>query len=165
MTTLAPYDFELTFADRTSLAGAHDITSRRSANALANSLANAAISETAALHVLASVTVKAKSLFREMGKKQLEAMVEAGEQGLGTGAAAAAEDGNYWHRFAITYPALLEVARKGFWATSDTALRALLGEFRDHNLIVGSQGGSEGELLWIPARRDRLEKILEKIKE
>ncbi|KAL0060004.1 Origin recognition complex subunit 2 [Marasmius tenuissimus] len=162
MTTLAPYDFELTFADRTSLSGAHDITSRRHANALANSLTNAAISETAALHVLASVTVKAKALFREMGKKQLAAMVEAGEQGVGAGAAT---DGNYWHQFAVTYPALLEVAKAGFWAVNDTALRALLGEFKDHNLIVGSQGGSEGELLWIPARRDRLEKILDKLKE
>ncbi|KAF9256834.1 origin recognition complex subunit 2 [Marasmius fiardii PR-910] len=159
LTTLAPYDFELTFADRTSISGAHDVTSRKNANSLATSLANAAVSETAALHVLASVTEKAKRLFALMGGEQLKSMREAASQESG-----ATSDDSYWHQFAITYSALTDMARNEFLATNDTQLRALLGEFRDHNLIVGSQGGSAGELLWIPARKDRLEKILEKAK-
>ncbi|KAG7092840.1 hypothetical protein E1B28_009154 [Marasmius oreades] len=159
LTTVAPYDFELTFADRTSISGAHDITSRKHANSLATSLTNAAISETAALHVLASVTVKARNLFALMGRRQLELMEAAGqESGTTIG-------DSYWHQFAITYSALFNEARDKFLATNDTQLRALLGEFRDHNLIVGSQGGSAGELLWIPARKDRLEKILERVKD
>ncbi|KAL0568071.1 Origin recognition complex subunit 2 [Marasmius crinis-equi] len=160
LTTLAPYDFELKFADRTSISGAHDITSRKHANALAASLNNAAISETAALHVLASVTEKARKLFATMCRKQLEVMEGAGDQ-----ASKARNNDNYWHQFAITYSSLYDAARATFVATSETALRALLAEFRDHNLVVSSQGGSEGELLWIPARKDRLEKILQNIKE
>ena len=62
---------------------------------------------------------------------------------------------------AYDYDRLFGAARDNFIATSDTALRALLGEFRDHGLVVtvaAAQGGAEA--MWIPMRRDALLKIV-----
>lgn len=147
LTTLAPYDFELTFADRTSLSGAHSISTRRKVDALGAQNAHT-MSETAASHILASVTKKAQKLFILLGKKQLEAAENAGE-----GAS---------KQFGLAYDVLFSEARDNFIATSDTALRALLGEFRDHNLVVSSEAGaSGGEVLWIPMRKERLINVLQ----
>ena len=38
-------------------------------------------------------------------------------------------------------------------------LRALLGEFRDHGMVVATTGAG-GEAMWIPMRRDALMKIV-----
>lgn len=149
LTTLTSYDFELAFADRTSLSGAHTNASRKARDAVSQATA---ISETAAKHVLASVTLKAKKLFYLMGQKQLEAIEGDGDT--------PATD---LQQYAMAYGTLFNMARDNFIATSDTALRAMLGEFRDHNLIVGSQGGSGGEQLWIPLRRDRISGVLQSI--
>ncbi|KIJ18283.1 hypothetical protein PAXINDRAFT_110763, partial [Paxillus involutus ATCC 200175] len=71
--------------------------------------------------------------------------------------------------FGLTYDALFALARDHFVATSDTALRALLGEFRDHGLILASASGTAGsgagggETLWIPLRKDRLVRVLKAI--
>ena len=54
------------------------------------------------------------------------------------------------------YDALFTAARDNFIATNDTALRALLGEFRDHGLVIGT-----GDTLWIPVRKERLSNILQ----
>ncbi|KAK7060584.1 Origin recognition complex subunit 2 [Paramarasmius palmivorus] len=155
LTTLTSYDFELRFADRTSLSGAHDGGTRK--QRLEAGVAAAALSETAALHVLASVTVKAKKLFVLVGTRQLQAMEDAGIVDV----TASSED---YQQYAIGYDALFNMARDNFVATNDTGLRGVLGEFRDHSLIVGSQGGSSGEMLWIPLRKERLEKVINKLK-
>ncbi|TDL13189.1 hypothetical protein BD410DRAFT_702605, partial [Rickenella mellea] len=75
-------------------------------------------------------------------------------------------------QYATSYDLLFAAARDDFVATSDTALRALLGEFRDHGLVAevsssstnsasGLDLGAGGTALWIPMRRDVLEKVLE----
>jgi len=152
LTTLAPYDFELTFADRTSLSGAHASGTRRKADTLGAQNANM-MSEIAASHILASVTKKAQKLFVLLGKKQLEVAENAGEGTSG-----------HSQKFGLGYDVLFSEARDNFIATSDTALRALLGEFRDHNLVVSSQGGSSGgEVLWIPMRKERLANVLQTV--
>ncbi|KAK0453156.1 origin recognition complex, subunit 2 [Armillaria borealis] len=151
MTTLAPYDFELAYADRSSISGAHGGRKQRDVGGLgAQNPAN--MSETAAAHVLASVTQKAKKLFVLMAQKQLDAVEEAG--GL---------PGNDMQPFAIGYGMLFNAARDEFIATNDTALRSLLGEFRDHNLILCEQSTSATEMLWIPLRKERLANVLHSI--
>ena len=60
---------------------------------------------------------------------------------------------------AYDYDRLFAVARDNFVATSDTALRALLGEFRDHGLVVTTTAQG-AEAMWIPMRRDALLKIV-----
>ena len=63
---------------------------------------------------------------------------------------------------AIPYDVLFAAARDKFIATNDTALRALLHEFRDHGLVVGA--GSP-EALWIPMRKERLASVLKTLPE
>lgn len=118
------------------------------------------MTETAARHVLAAVTQRARKLFVLMGRRQLDALADAGGSGGGmadpTTPAEAAE-------VAVPYDTLFNLARDHFVATNDTALRALLGEFRDHGLVVtvGTGVMGSGEMLWIPLRKERLTKLLD----
>jgi len=151
LTTLASYDDELAYADRSSISGAHGGGSRKQLDAGGlGAQTGTAMTQTAALHILASVTQKAKKLFTLMGAKQLEAM---GEGDLPV---------NDLEQFGLGYDTLFNTARDNFIATNDTALRSLLGEFRDHGLVVAAQRGSGGgEVLWIPLRKERLVNVLE----
>ncbi|KIJ64378.1 hypothetical protein HYDPIDRAFT_188082 [Hydnomerulius pinastri MD-312] len=171
LTSLAPYDAELAFSDRSSIAGAsYASTGSRPPGATTGTGAGAAqLTESAITHVLAAVTSKAKKLFYLLGKRQL-ANIEAASHpdpaaadasGVGTGAQTEAN-------FGLTYDALFALARGDFVASADTALRALLGEFRDHGLILsaslgGGGGGGSGETLWIPLRKERLTRVLSAI--
>ncbi|KIK70508.1 hypothetical protein GYMLUDRAFT_277260 [Collybiopsis luxurians FD-317 M1] len=152
MTTLTPYDSELSHADRSTILGASGGMRKRDA-VTQNGVSM--VSETAALHVLASVTVKAKKLFALMAEKQLDAI----EASTNTGPAA-----DDLQQYAIGYSTLYNFARGDFIATNDTGFRALLGEFRDHDLVVSSQHGSTAETLWIPMRKERLAKVLSTLK-
>jgi origin recognition complex subunit 2 len=151
LTTLAPYDVELAYADPGAIAGAAGGTGRAAQAALRDAAA-VAMTETAAQHILASVTQRAKKLFALVARRQLEVMGEAGE-------AAAREP----RRAGIPYDSLFVLARDQFVATSDGALRALLGEFKDHGLIVSTSSEEAGgkEMLHIPLRKERLAKVLE----
>jgi len=150
ITTLLPYDVELAYADRSSISGAHGgSVPRREAGAITGQNGTL-VTETAALHILASVTQKAKKLFMWMGTKQIERMEEAAD-----GAVADLQ------QFGVGYDILFTAARDNFIATNDTALRSLLGEFRDHGLVLAAPGGpGSGEILWIPVRKERLSSIL-----
>ncbi|KAJ7755322.1 origin recognition complex subunit 2-domain-containing protein [Mycena maculata] len=148
LTTLAPYDVELSFADRTSVTGAH---ARRQRDAAGAGGAQPAMSETAALHILAAVTDRAQRLFGLMGRRQL-AGIDAGDPVV---------DG--LRAFAVAYDVLFPLAREEFIAMSDAAMRALLGEFRDHGLVVSAQASSGGEVLWIPLRKERLANVLKSL--
>jgi origin recognition complex subunit 2 len=154
LTTLSPYDVELLYADRTSISGAHDIRHKqREATIGITPSKGVLMTETAASHILAAVTQKAKKLFVLMGLKQLEQIEEAGDPGL-----------NDLQQFAIGYDMLFNLARDDFLAPNDTVLRSLLAEFRDHGLVLAAQGDSgSGDNLWIPLRKDRLAKVLESL--
>ncbi|PIL30665.1 hypothetical protein GSI_07367 [Ganoderma sinense ZZ0214-1] len=174
LTTLAPYDFELAYADPTILAGVAALRGTRAPTASAAALAAAGagaggqaaiVTETAARHVLASVTVKAKKLFVLLGTKQLEVMdappVDKGKKGADSETQAEGEKEKE-KEGAYDYDRLFAAARDNFVATNDTALRALLGEFRDHGLVVTVTTGAEA--LWIPMRREALLKIVGELK-
>ncbi|KAH9934952.1 origin recognition complex, subunit 2, partial [Fomitopsis serialis] len=168
LTTLAPYDAELASADPSSIAGASASGRRTHLGASAAAGGPRLVSETAARHVLASVTQKARRLFVLLGSKQLELMASA--TGAAGPAAASGEAGTAGQDAAYDYERLFGAAREEFIATSDTALRALLGEFRDHGLVVsavapvGAGGSGGGEALWIPMRREALTKVVDELK-
>lgn len=152
LTTLVPYDFELAYADRASLSGAHTGGARRKADTLAAQNATA-MTETAASHILASVTQKAQKLFITLGNIQLENISNAED-----GASADLQ------QFGVTYEFISTMAKENFYAQNDTALRSLLGEFRDHNLIVSAPATmGSGEMLWIPMRKERLTNVLKEL--
>jgi origin recognition complex subunit 2 len=149
LTTLAPYDFELSFADRTSVTGA--LAGRKQRGDAAALPTGTAMSETAAKHVLAAVTERAQKLFNLMSRRQLEA-IDAGDPNV---------DG--LREFAVPYDVLFPLARQNFIAVNDTAMRSLLGEFRDHGLVLSAQASSGGEVLWIPLRKERMSNILKSL--
>jgi origin recognition complex subunit 2 len=151
LTTLAPYTSELAFADPTSISGA---SSSRARVDITNPVSGP-LTETAAMHVLAAVTAKAKKLFSLLAAKQLE-------NAESSDAAEANTAHNDQQHLGLTYDVLFTLARDAFIATNDTALRALLGEFRDHGLVVSASqpGTSGGEVLWIPLRKERLSKLV-----
>ncbi|KAI9443229.1 origin recognition complex, subunit 2 [Lactarius indigo] len=164
LTTLAPYDAELAAADPASLRAAPTTARGSSGGALVEGSGAAVaglgvgvgqMTETAAVHVLAAVTQRARKLFVLMGQRQLEALADAGN----VEPTNPADSGDV----AIAYDVLFNLARDNFIATNDTALRALLGEFRDHRLVVTISTGAmgAGEMLWIPLRKERLKKLLD----
>jgi origin recognition complex subunit 2 len=111
-----------------------------------------ALSEEGMSHVLASVTEKAKKLFRLLAKRQMAAIESStGKQPTGiTGL----------ENYGTQYDLLFNEARKEFLATSDVALRALLGEFMDHDMI---KSGGQPEVLWIPAGKEVMRRVLQKL--
>ena len=150
LTTLVAYDFELAFADRSSLSGA-----RRKTDAII-AQNSTAMSETAAFHILASVNIKSQKLFALLGNKQLEAMGNADDD---DGAAAAAS--NDFQQFGMAYNLLFSLARDNFLATNESAFRSLQVEFKDHGLFLSTpSSGVGGEIVWIPLRRERLVNVL-----
>ena len=155
LTTLSPYDIELLYADRTSISGAHNIRHKQQETTIGMAPSKGVLmTETAASHILASVTQKAKKLFALMGSRQLEQIEEAGDPGL-----------NDLQPFGIGYDMLFNLARDEFLAPNDTVLRSLLAEFRDHGLVLSAQGDSgSGEVMWIPLRKDRLGKVLQSLR-
>ena len=171
LTTLAPYDVELVGSDPTSLRGGAPTTAAAAAAAAASATASmgagggAMMTETAARHVLAAVTQRARTLFMLMGRRQLDALADNAGSGTGGGGAGVVEPTTPAGavEVAVPYDTLFNLARDNFVATNDTALRALLGEFRDHGLVVtvGTGAMGSGEMLWIPLRKERLTKLLD----
>jgi origin recognition complex subunit 2 len=128
------------------------------------------MTETAARHVLVAVTQRARTLFMLMGRRQLDALADnAGGGGGGGGGVGVVEPTTPAGavEVAVPYDTLFNLARDNFVATNDTALRALLGEFRDHGLVVtvGTGAMGSGEMLWIPLRKERLAKLLDSLTE
>ena len=107
--------------------------------------------KTAAQHVLASMTQKAKKLFVLLGTKQLETIGDTDTPDPQT--------------MAFDYGMLFNMARDNFVATNDTALRALMSEFKDHGLMVSVTQGTGGEAVWIPLSKDALTKIVHDLKQ
>jgi origin recognition complex subunit 2 len=167
LTTLASYDVELAGSDPASLRAAAAAATVSASRASGTSVSVAAesgglggggigrMTETAAGHVLAAVTQRARKLFVLIGRRQLDALADAGSIDPTTATEAA--------EVAIAYDMLFNLARDHFIATNDTALRALLGEFRDHGLVVtvGTGALGSGEMLWVPLRKERLTKLLD----
>lgn len=157
LSTFRPYDFETAFVDRTSYAGAsiaHQQRNKGSAGAMGGIAGSGGvITENAAKHVLASVTAKAKRLFALLCARQLSAMKAAQAEGTSVCVVQSSEE------HATPYELLFQAARDEFIATNEVALRALLGEFRDHNLVLSTTAPEGGEALWIPLSKEGLERL------
>lgn len=85
------------------------------------------LSSTAALHVLKSVTTKARALFLRLAAELTSPSVVA--------AAAASSSATSLASRSIPYARLSNLAARNFIATTDPALRALLVEFTSHGLV------------------------------
>jgi origin recognition complex subunit 2 len=143
LTTFLPYANEIKGRDITALPS----QSLAASGAVAP---GQALTEAAMVHILASVTEKAKRLFRLLATRQIASIEEAGEKQQ-PGIAGL-------DKYGIQYDLLFNEARKDFLATSDTALRALLGEFMDHEMV---KAGGQPEALWIPATKEVIRRALQ----
>ncbi|KAH7103406.1 origin recognition complex subunit 2 [Auriculariales sp. MPI-PUGE-AT-0066] len=143
LTTLAPYDTELAHIDPLALRQTRDGGSGTTANA------GQRITESGAIHVLASVTPRAKQLFTFLARRQLDT-----EDGDDDSARRNAEPDS---GIGIEWDALLSASRTNFIAINDVSLRALLVEFTDHGLVR-----VENDAYWIPLRKDVLTRVLDK---
>ena len=166
LTTFVTYDEEIAASrDATALPGP---VAGAGAGGLGNAGAGAEgpLTEVAVGHVLASVTEKARMIFRLLATHQLAAIAEAGGGGGGT-----RDDGGQgapmgvvgMDRYGMQYDLLFQVALKQFIATSDTALRGLLGEFMDHGVVASVQTPGHPDVLWIPASKETLRRILKEM--
>jgi origin recognition complex subunit 2 len=139
LTTFLPYVSEMKTRDISTLPGQNQGST--------NAVAGHALTEPAMSHILASVTEKAKRLFRLLATKQMAAIDEKQIMGV-TGL----------EEYGMQYDLLFNEARKEFLATNDVALRALLGEFMDHGMILS---GGQPEILWIPAGKEVTKRVLQ----
>ena len=167
LTTFVPYDEEIGAArDVTALPGPG-----HGPGAGAGGLGGAGglLTEVAVGHVLASVTEKARKLFRLLATRQLAAIAGGGAGGQGgephddggrRGGAPGPVGIIGMDRYGLQYDLLFQAARQEFIATSDTALRALLGEFMDHGVVASVQNPGQPDVLWIPAPKEMLRRIL-----
>ncbi|KAG8816549.1 Origin recognition complex subunit 2, partial [Serendipita sp. 399] len=142
LTTFQPYVEEMRSRDITALPSQGQLSS--------GVVSGQALTEPAMLHILASVTEKAKRLFQLLATRQLAAMDEVSSKQI-TGTAGL-------EKYGMQYDLLFNEARKNFIATSDIALRALLGEFIDHEMV---KSGGQPEVLWIPASREVVGRVLQ----
>ena len=62
--------------------------------------------------------------------------------------------------YGMQYDLLFQVACQQLIATNDTALRALLGKFMDHEVVVSVRIPGHSDVLWIPASKETLRRIL-----
>ncbi|MBW0470783.1 hypothetical protein O181_010498 [Austropuccinia psidii MF-1] len=113
----------------------------------------------ATLHVLSSLTEKAKSLFRLMAEYQVRSY-----QSLPSAEAiqidnllqtATSQEQDQTPRISIARKKLFELARSEFIASVESQMEALLVEFRDHGIIFGNFTAPVG-LMPVQARHDSM---------
>jgi origin recognition complex subunit 2 len=146
LTTFEPYIAELSHRDLTVPPSATSAST-----VAAPTLTASEVTPSAAQHVFASVTAKAQKVFFMLGQRQLKSLDEEGVVRTPAGG---------MEKYAVPYDALLAEARDEFVAANDAALRGLLGEFRDHGMVLSGEAEGRGEVLWVPASQDVLKTIL-----
>ena len=135
-TTLAPY------GGRAELSRLPPLDPAGAAAGCAGS-AGPAAAAAAAASVLASLVPHARAVFALIASATLE-----GGGGGGPGG--------------MAFDDLFATARARFLAPSEAALRAHVGEFRDHGLVaVAGRGGAGGEVLFVPLAREAVVRLLE----
>ncbi|KAF8752574.1 C-14 sterol reductase [Rhizoctonia solani] len=146
LTTFEPYTAELSHRDLTI-----PPSTSSAAAVAAPTLTASEVTPSAAQHVFASVTAKAQKVFFMLGQRQLRSLEEEGVVRIPAGG---------MQKYAVPYDSLLAEARDEFVAANDAALRGLLGEFKDHGMVLSGEAEGGGEVLWVPASQDILKTIL-----
>jgi origin recognition complex subunit 2 len=150
LTTYADYDLELSYQ-------------RLTATSLnLSSSSSSGISEEGALQILKSVPPMAQRLLKLLLTLQLAALPP---ESTGHGAVGASSNG-VSPAFAVDNDTLLRLSREKFIAREQERFDALMGEFRDHGLVVegsisGDGEGRTGRWVWVPLGKAAVERVLE----
>lgn len=148
LTTFQPYTAELAHRDLTFPPSASTSSAAAATNPALTATAGGELTESAAHHVLASVPTKAQKLFSLLLTRQLASLDNEGVVRTPAGG---------MDKYGVRFETLLAAARDEFVAANEAALRGLLGEFRDHGMVIGREAeGEGGELLWVPAGQEVL---------
>jgi len=150
LTTYDDYDLELTYQRLASSSSAL-ITSNTSG-----------ISEEGALQILRSVPPMALRLLKLLLTKQLSSLPPDAVSHTAHPATAIAPV------FAIDNDTLQRLSREKFIAREEERYNALMGEFKDHGLVVEAQGDAEGRSgrwLWVPLGKAAVERVIETMTE
>jgi origin recognition complex subunit 2 len=148
-TTFAPYTLEIEYAKQATVF------------VVAGGAGGETVTEEGALRVLHSVTTNARRLFKLLLQRQIAAIPESAEADdavlltLRTSTAPT---------FAMDGDLLQKTAREKMIATQEERFNALMGEFKDHGLVVefGTQEeGGRGRWTWVPLGRGALVRLVE----
>jgi origin recognition complex subunit 2 len=89
--------------------------------------------------VLSTLVSNAREVFKVLAAQQLEDPTAAG----------------------VSFPMLLRVVRERYIIMAEHALKSVLAEFRDHELIKFRAGPDGGEVMYIPMEEDMLRGALQ----
>lgn len=135
------------------------------------------------MHVLSSLTVKAKSLFRLLAQHQLQAYegITSTQQNILDQYFKKGIPLDETPPVAMASRSLFEIARTDFVASVESQMSALLVEFRDHGIIAGRTEAPSGrdqrekddvemvedddEWLWIALGKDELNEVIENMED
>ena len=151
-TTYDDYDLELTYQRLTSKAALGGISSSSSTG----------ISEEGALQILRSVPPMALRLLKLLLTKQLSSLLSDPRTHVAHAAAVVAPT------FAIDSDVVQRLSREKFIAREEERYDALMGEFKDHGLVVEAQSDAEGRTgrwVWIPLGKAAIERVLETMRD
>lgn len=84
--------------------------------------------------MLSTLVSSAREVFKVLAQQQLEDPTAAG----------------------VSFPLLLRIVRERFILNSEHALKSVLTEFRDHELIKLRAGPDGGEVMYVPMEPDML---------
>ncbi|KAK4688882.1 origin recognition complex subunit 2, partial [Tremellales sp. Uapishka_1] len=147
LTTFDDYDLELTYSKLSS----------SSANLASNQ--HDGISEESVLQILASVPPNAKRLFKLLLAKQVES--------LPPGESIVTAQNQVAPVYGIDLDILMGLAKEKFIAREEERFMALMGEFKDHGVVVEAivdGEGRSGRWVWVPIAKGGLERILQSLK-
>ena len=147
LTTYDDYDLELTYQRLAS-----------SSSGLITSSSAAGISEEAALQILKSVPPMALRLIKLLLSRQLAALPPDAASHTAHPVTAIAPV------FATDNDTLQRLSREKFIAREEERFNALMGEFKDHGLVVEAQADGEGRTgrwVWVPLGKAAVERVLE----
>ncbi|ORX34721.1 origin recognition complex subunit 2-domain-containing protein [Kockovaella imperatae] len=151
-TTYDDYDLELTYQRLTSKAALGGISSSSVTG----------ISEEGALQILRSVPPMALRLLKLLLSKQLASLPPEPRFHVAHPASQTSPS------FAIDNDILQRLAREKFIAREEERYNALMGEFKDHGMVVEAQADAEGRTgrwVWVPLGKAAIERILETMHE
>jgi len=151
-TTYDDYDLELAY---------QRLSASNTLAGLASS-STGGISEEGALQILRSVPPMASRLIKLLMEKQIASLSPNPASHVAYPANQTAP------AFAIDNDILQTLSREKFIAREEERYNALMGEFKDHGLVVDAVMDSEGKTgrwLWIPLGKAAVERVLETMKE
>lgn len=152
VTTYDDYDLELTYQRLSASSSIGGITSSSVGG----------ISEEGALQILRSVPPMALRLLKLLLTRQLSALPPQPSAHTAYPASVFAPV------FAIDNDILQRLSREKFIAREEERYNALMGEFKDHGLVVEAAADSEGRTgrwVWVPLGKAAIERVLETMSE